>query len=225
MDNEEKKAKTTTTKKRTTTKKEETKKNEVKSKPVKKTTTKKDTTKKTTKPKTVKKTVEVKEVSQPKEEVKIQEKGSKVVTKDTKSAKVSKELLEIRRKRHLIEAIIIVVLAVIVIMLLANRTFLSINYKNDSINVSIPRFSYYVKDKDNKVKFVTLRKSKYLKEYYNEYLEGFIFYSCSEGENTFYYNEQTKTLIKEIKVEKHFAIKTIEISYDSRTPEEVCGLK
>ena len=110
-------------------------------------------------------------------------------------------------------------------MLLCNKTFLKTNYKTDVLNVSLPRFSYYVKDKDNTVKFVTLRKSENLKEYYNEYLEGFIFYSCAEGNNTFYYNEETKTLIKDIKVEKKFAVKTIVVHYDARTPEEVCGLR
>ena len=68
-------------------------------------------------------------------------------------------------------------------------------------------------------------ETEYLNDYYNEQLEGFVFYSCSEGEKTFYYNEKTFSLIKEIKVEKKFAIKTVEITYDTRSPEEVCGIK
>ena len=132
---------------------------------------------------------------------------------------------EIRKKRYILEAIIIGILLLFVLLLLCNKTFLKTTYKTDNINVSIPMFSYYVKDKDNTVKFYTLRKSANLKEYFNEYLEGFIFYSCAEGNNTFYYKEDTKTLIKDIKVEKKFAIKTVEIIYDSRTPEEVCGLR
>lgn len=245
MDNEEKKVKTTTPKK-TTTKKvtskktttakttaKTTKKTE-KKEPTKKVTEKKPSEKKKTTTKAASKTTEPKKIvkkepvkkQEVKEEPKKVEKvEQKTITKEAKPSKVSKELLEIRRKRHLIEAIIVAVVVFIALILLCNRTFLGIQYKNKNINVSIPRFSYYVNDKDNSVKFVTLRKSKYLKDYYNEYLEGFIFYSCAEGKNTFYYNEQTKTLIKEIKIEKHFAIKTIEITYDTRTPEEVCGLK
>lgn len=221
MDNEEKKVKTTTPKKKTTTKKVETKKTtkpeEGKTKTVKKTRT--TSTKTMDKKEPVKKVAKEKTV---KEEVTIDEKEQKVVTKEKKP---SKELLKIRKKRYLIEAIIVAVLVLIVLILLSNRTFLKLKYENKNMEVSIPRFSYYVDDKDNKVEFITLRKSQYLNDYYNEYLEGFIFYSCAEGENTFYYNEKTKTLIKEIKVEKKFVIKTIEVTYDTRTPEEVCGLK
>lgn len=175
--------------------------------------------------KVVKKAVpktEVKIVEPVKEEVKVE----KIITKEIKEEKVSKkELKAIRKKRYIIEGIIIAVVVIIGLILLCNRTFLSINYKTDKLNVSIPRFSYFVSDEDNEVKFLTLRKSDYLKEYYNEYLEGFTFYSCDEGRKTFYYNEKTKTLIEEIEVEKKFAIKVIEISYDSRTPEEVCGIR
>lgn len=239
MDKEEKKVKTTTPKKTTAKKtdtnktvkrtaaKQTTNKSEAKAKPVRKATTKKATTKttaekKVTTTKTTKK-VELPKTVVPKEEVKIEEK--KVVTKEKENAKPSEELVKIRRKRHIIEAVIIAVLVIFALILVFNRSFLGVNYKNDSISVSIPRFSYFVGDKDNTVKFITLRKSKYLNDYYNEYLEGFIFYSCAEGENTFYYNEKSKTLIKEIKVEKKFALKTIEITYDTRTPEEVCGLR
>lgn len=219
MDKDEKKVKTT--KNTTPKKKVETKKKEVKSdvKDKKAVAAKSTTTKKVVKPKTVKKEVEVKE------EPKVVETEKKVVTKVSEEKISSKELKAIRKKRHIIEAIIIGILAIIVIILLSNRTFLSLKYKTDDVEVSIPRFSYFVSDKDNKVKLMTLRKSDYLKEYYNEYLEGFTFYSCAEGKNTFYYNENTKTLIEEIKVEKSFAVKTIEISYDTRTPEAVCGLE
>lgn len=230
MDNEEKKVKTTAPKKKTTTKK--TTKSST-SKPAKKATaTKKVTEKKVTekkveaKPvkKVTKKQEPKKEIPAVKKEEVLEKKETVVITEKTKKGP-SDEILEIRKRRHIIEAIIIVVLLLIAIMLLSNRTFLKTSYKNDNIDISIPRFSYFVKDKDNKVKLVTLRKSKYLKEYYNEYLEGFIFYSCAEGEKTFYYNENTHSLIKEIKVEKKFAIKTVEITYDTKSPEEVCGIK
>lgn len=248
MDNEEKKVKKTTkatTPKKSTTKTASTKKVTEKKETTKKAAPKKETVKeevkvvkKTTKvvpKKTVskKETVKkepVKKVEQKavkivepvKEEVKVE----KIITKEIKEEKVSKkELKAIRKKRYIIEGIIIAVIVIIGLILLCNRTFLSINYKTDNINISIPRFSYFVSDEDNEVRFVTLRKSEYLKEYYNEYLEGFVFYNCKEGESTFYYNEKTKTLIKEIEVEKKFAIKIVEIEYDTRTPEEYCGLR
>jgi len=245
MDKEEKEVKKVT-KKTTATKKSTAKKTDT----TKKTT--KITTKKTTpskskstevKTKTVKKPDEKAQVKKPtvksvepiKKEEKVEKiveipledtvKEQKVVTSTANTKKVSNELLEIRKKRYIIEAIIIAVLVIIALLFLCNRTFLKTSYKTDNISVDIPRFSYYVKDKDSKVKLFTLRKSDYLKDYYNEYLEGFTFYSCAEGNNTFYYNEETTTLIKEIKVEKKFAVKTIEITYDTRTPEEVCGLR
>lgn len=204
---------------------------EEKKNPAKKPAAKKTTVKKTVSKPTVKKeNIESKEI---KKETKVEqpevviakELEQKVVTDATPKKKISKELFEIRKKRYIIEAIIIGIVLIIALVLLCNKTFLKDNYKTDAINVSVPRFSYYVKDKDNIVKFYTLRKSANLKEYYDEYLEGFIFYSCAEGNNTFYYNDETKTLIKDIKVEKKFIIKTIEVSYDVRTPEEVCGLR
>lgn len=223
-------AKNTTVKK--VTEQKETPKKVVKkdtTKPVvkaeKKVTVKKETAKTAPKKKTIVKK-EVKKTSA--EEVKPvvkEEKVEKVVTETVPKKKISKELFEIRKKRYIVEAVIITIVVLIALLLLCNKTFLKTNYKTNSINVSLPRFSYYVSDKDNVVKFNTLRKSAYLEEWKNEYLEGFIFYSCAEGNNTFYYNEETKTLIKKINVTKKFAVKTIEIVYDARTPEEVCGLR
>lgn len=241
MDKEEKEVKKvtkkTTTTKKSPAKKAETPKKEVKSS-VKKAPIKKETTSKTSsaKAKTVKKVTGAtpkKKVTVKKEEKIIEVpvvkeapvKEEKIVTTTVKEKKVSSELLQIRKKRYIIEAIIVAILVIVTLMFLCNRTFLKTSYKNDNIEVDIPRFSYYVKDKDNKITLLTLRKSEYLKEYYNEYLEGFTFYSCAEGNNTFYYNDETKTLIKEIKVEKKFAVKKVEIIYDARTPEEVCGLR
>lgn len=253
MENEEKKVKpkkTTAPKKTTSTRKTATKKVEkkedvasVKKTTVKKTVTKKaepkekvavkkETPTKTTVKKPATKKVESKEivkevVTKPKVEVTPEVKEEKkVIANEIKEEKISKkELMLIRKKRYIVEGIILAVVALIALILLCNKTFLSVNYKDENVNISIPRFSYFVKNEDNEIKFMTLRKSKYLKDYYNEYLEGFVFYSCAEGERTFYYNEQTKTLIKEIEIEKKFAIKTIEIEYDTRTPEEVCGLR
>ncbi len=230
MNSEEKEIKKSTTPKKRSTKKVETKKTTTKSNATKKTTVKKVTPKKSVEkkpvPKKIEKKEEVKVISEPKaikEEQKVT-KESKTITKDNKPAKASKELIAIRRKRHIIEAVIILVLVIIALIILLNRTFLKTSYSNDNITVSVPRFSYYVSDNDNKVKFITLRKASYLTDYYNEYLEGFTFYSCGEGTNTFYYNEGTHSLIKEIKIESNFGIKTVEITYETRSPEEVCGL-
>lgn len=239
MNNEEKEVKRRTTPKKKTTKKTETKKTTTKSNEIKKTTTKvatkkteekKTVAKKESKPKKIEKKEEVKIISETKEiqeEPKVISKESKTVTKDTKGTKeaeVSKEVLAIRKKRYIIEAIIVIALVVIALIILCNRTFLKTGYVNDNITVSIPRFSYFVSDNNNTVKLVTLRKASYLSDYFNEYLEGFTFYSCSEGTNTFYYNEGTHSLIREIKIESNFGIKTIEITYETRSPEEVCGL-
>ena len=236
MNNEEKEVKRRTTPKKKTTKKTETKKTTTKSNEIKKTTTKaatkkteekKTVAKKESKPKKIEKKEEVKIISETKEikeEPKVISKESKTVTKDTKEAEVSKEVLAIRKKRYIIEAIIVIALVIIALIILCNRTFLKTDYVNDNITVSIPRFSYFVSDNNNTVKLVTLRKASYLRDYFNEYLEGFTFYSCSEGTNTFYYNEGTHSLIREIKIESNFGIKTIEITYETRSPEEVCGL-
>ncbi|MBQ7136834.1 MAG: hypothetical protein IJO43_02515 [Bacilli bacterium] len=234
-----KEAKTTTVKRATVAKKKEEVKASTKTKAAtassnpkteKKTATSKTASKTTTTKRVVKKLPDKKEVVVPvKEEVKVvKPKEKKVVTNEEKvvEPKVSKkELKEIRKKRYIFEAIVILALVAIALVLVFNRTFLSVNYKTDSVDLEIPRFSYFISDEDNVVKLVTLRKSENLNEYYNEYLEGFTFYSCAEGDTTFYYDEKTDTLIKEIKVEKNFALKTVSIMYDTRTPEEVCGLR
>lgn len=160
------------------------------------------------------------------EETKVFPKTTKPETKEVSSQeKISKtELLAIRKKRYTIEIIIVAILVFIALILLLNRTFLKTNYKTDYINIDIPRFTYYMSDKNNTVKLATLRKSANVKEYFNEYLEGFTFYNCEEGAKTFYYNANTKTLIEDIKVDKYFAVKVITVKYDKRSPEEVCGL-
>ena len=148
MDNEEKKEKTAP-KKKTMPKKEEPKK--VVAKKVKaestdksgkrKSQTKTSSKKTTTKKKTVTKKEPTKKVNVPMESTKDANqkekiKEQRVITNESKSSKVSPELLEIRRKRHLIEAIIIAILVFIVLILLSNRTFLGVIYKNDHINIS-----------------------------------------------------------------------------------------
>jgi len=143
----------------------------------------------------------------------------KMITKDPVVEKRDK------KNRKVVFIALLSFVTVVFLLFLANKTFFRTEYNKNRLKIELPIFMYFISDKDNEVKLVTLRKSENLKEYYSEYLEGFTFYSCAEGETTFYYNEKTNTLIKEIKVEKNFALKTVSIIYDTRTPEEVCGLR
>lgn len=145
------------------------------------------------------------------------EKADKVVTADNKNND--------KNEINLIKSLIIMIILFIVLLLLFNRSFLKTNYSNDSIELNLPRFSYYINDNGKEVKFVTLRKSSYLNDFYNEYLEGFTFYSCYNGTKTFYYNEDTDTLIYNVDVKKVLGIKIITVKYENSVPGTVCNMR
>lgn len=164
-----------------------------------------------------------------------QKKNAKKVAKEEKKKrnKIKKELrkvsadkeeiVEIRKKRYIVETVIIVILAIFMLILLCNRTFFREEYKTNKINIDIPLLTFFVSDDGNEIVLKTLRKSDYLKEYFDLYLSNLARYNCDT--TGFYYDSSTKTAIYDITVEKDFAVKTIKIKYTNGDANYLCDNK
>ena len=161
-------------------------------------------------------------------ETKKEEKKKKPLVKGTnkelKSISLEQEsLVEIRSKRHIFQAIILIVIVLALIVILGNKSFLNKRYRNDHITVDIPMFLYYTSDSDNVVSFKTLRKSEYVRSYFEEYISHLDYYSCNG--QTIYYDAKTKSAFKGITVEKAFAFKTVKINYFDKSIDALCEVK
>lgn len=135
-------------------------------------------------------------------------------------SKEQEELIEAREKRQIIETTILVILAIFLLILLCNKTFFKNKYENSSMYIELPKFTYFMKDEENEITLTTIRKSKFLKEYFGEYLSTLDYYYC-DG-RTIYYDKKNKTSIFDIEVKKTFAIKTIKIKYSDKGLEDLC---
>ncbi len=160
-----------------------------------------------------------------KEEKRIDKKDKQKAKKKTKEFKrltaEKEKVVEIRKKRHIFEFFVILVFLIVMLVLLVNKTFFRETYKTDKININIPLLTYFIKDDGNQVVLKTLRKSQYVEEYFDTYLSNLTRYNC---QNTyFYYNENTKTAIFDIKVEKKFVVKTVKINYRNGNADCICS--
>lgn len=127
-----------------------------------------------------------------------------------------------RKRTYLIELIILGILLLILLILLCNRTFFREEYRTSKINVQIPLLSFFIKDNGNEITLKTLRKSQYVKDYFVEELDKMTRYTC-DNDVLFYYDEDTKTAIYSIDVEKNFAMKTIKIKYAQGDADCLCN--
>ena len=139
-----------------------------------------------------------------------------VVTKKEKK----KKLKEMKKLRYAIETLVVIIITVIMLVLITNKTFFREEYRKDNMKINIPLLTFFVSDKNNEIKLLTLRKSEYVKEYFDDYLSLLDRYTC--GNNIFYYDEKYNTAIYNVDVEKGFAIKTITIKYDSGDINALC---
>jgi len=172
--------------------------------------------------------------------VKEDKKGSKVIKKEDKKekkikkktnkelnkiSKLKKEAMEMRQKRYILQSSIAVILGIFLLVLLCNRTFFREEYKTSKIDIDIPMLTYFVSDENNQITLLTLRKSKYVKKYFDDYLTTspkFAKYDC--GGETFYYDSVNFTAIYDITVEKDFALKTIKIKYRHGEIDKLCSV-
>lgn len=141
-------------------------------------------------------------------------------TKIKKRKRADKQLKKMRKKRYIIETICTIVIATVMLVLITNKTFFREEYRTDNIKIDLPLLTFFVSDNNNEVKLLTLRKSGYVKEYFDEYLSLLDRYSCKD--KIFYYDEKHNTAIYEINVEKGFALKTITIKYNNGDANSLC---
>ena len=165
---------------------------------------------------------EKKLIKEEKKRKKIETKKRKKVEKELKDlTKDKREIFELRKRRYIIEIAIITIFGIILLILLCNRTFFREEYRTSKINIDIPLLTFFIKDDGNEIVLKTLRKSDYVKEYFDSYLSNLAMYNC--GERHFYYDEKTNTAIYDIDVEKTFAIKTITVKYNNGTADCLCS--
>ena len=136
---------------------------------------------------------------------------------DVKSIKEKKY----KKLLNKIELIIIVIFSSIMLILLCNRTFFRSNYKNSKINIDLPLLMLFRSDKDNKLVLKSLRKSLYLREYFDEKLSSMTQYNCDGYD--FYYDDLNYYAIYDINIEKNFFVKTVTINYASGDANCLCN--
>ncbi len=159
-----------------------------------------------------------------KKKAKEEKNRTKKVSKELK--KISNNNVETSEKKktiYIFETVVVVLLAIIMLLLLCNRTFFREKYTTDKIDIDIPLLTFYVKDSNGEIVFKTLRKSEYVRHYFDLYLSNLTKYNC--GDNSFYYDELKHVAIYDISVEKKFAVKTIKIKYTNGDADCLCDSK
>lgn len=161
---------------------------------------------------------------------KLEEKKVKQIERKIKEdKKVDKEIVKLRKRRIIIETVVVVAISLVLLLLLCNRTFFREEYKTNKVKINIPLLTFFVKDDGEKIVLKTLRKSDYVKEYFEDELANLVKYNCNMKDEdeyfSFYYDEGTRTAIYDVKVEKMFAIKTITIYYGNGSADTLCSAK
>lgn len=122
--------------------------------------------------------------------------------------------------KYAIEITIIIIFSLIMILLLCNRTFFKEEYKTSKISLNIPLLTYFIKDDGEEIELKTLRKSQYVKDFFENELYNMTRYNCAN--NSFYYIDESNTAIYSIDVTKNFAVKTIKIKYAQGNVDCLC---
>lgn len=144
---------------------------------------------------------------------KVKEKNNKLTKNKINDIEMEENIKKINNR--LVFIVILVILTLIFLFFLSNKTFFRNKYSNGKFTINIPIFTYFISDDGNTIIFKTLRKSEYTRSYYDEYLsnlDNYDFYTCSNGK-TLYYNSDTKIAIYNIDITKKFALKTIKVNY------------
>lgn len=131
--------------------------------------------------------------------------------KESKKEHEKKLLKQMSLKRTL-GLILIIIVSIFMLVLFCNRTFFRSNYKTSKINIDIPLLMFFVKDDGNELVFKTYRKTKYVRNYFDNMLNNYTIYKGTDG-TIFYYDEINGTAFYSIDVEKGFALKTVTIKY------------
>ena len=134
-----------------------------------------------------------------------------------------KTIKEKKNKRFLVkfELFVIFVFSIIMLILLCNRTFFRTNYKNSKINIDIPLLMFFKEDDGNNLVMKTVRKTKYVQDYFDKKLEDMVEYNCNGYK--FYYDEKNHYAIYDIDIEKNFIVKTVTIKYAAGEANCLCN--
>lgn len=142
----------------------------------------------------------------------------------TKPYLIDKEELKESRKLKLltfIELVVVCIFSIIMLILLCNRTFFTTKYKTSKLHIDIPLMMFYKSDDGNTLTLKTLRKSKYVEDFFNEKLSKLTKYNC--GSYSFYYDDIYKTAFYSIDIDKDFAIKKVTINYANGNANCLCS--
>ena len=144
--------------------------------------------------------------------------------KPVKAFEDKERLYSRMRLKNIIEITVLMIFIFILLVLLCNRTFFRNEYKTSKIQINIPMLMFYVDDTGDLLTLKTLRKSQYVKDFFDEELENMTRYNCDGGFN-FYYNNDSNTAIYSLNVVKDFAVKTVKIRYANGDADCLCNAK
>ena len=151
-------------------------------------------------------------------------KSTKKGVKNTKIIEKNNE-----QKKNRIYNVIVLIFAlcggICLLCLMFNKTFFREKYINNLFQLDIPMFTYFVSDNDNVIVLKTLKKESYIRNYFDEYLsnlDNYDYYQCNNGKS-YYYNENSKIVIKKIDIKRKLLLKTITINYAKSNLEELCN--
>lgn len=162
---------------------------------------------------------------------------SKPIAKKDATAKLKKDAVEVKfeetaaeQKARTFQLIVLIILAFVLLLFLSNRTFFRTKFTkkvdDKEIVINLPRFTYFVSDKDETLTFTTLRKSENTISYYEHYLESesFDLYTCANKKEPIYYNRGHKYFLYDVEVNKTFIMKTVTIKYSLSNVDEICHI-
>lgn len=117
----------------------------------------------------------------------------------------------------IIKLLISIIFLLIFTILIFNKTFIQDNYKK----IKIPRFSYFIKDKNKEVELISIKSYKALKNYFNiEDTKEFTIYTCNNHQ--LYFNNKNKYFIYDIHVKNKTIYKIIKFKYSFEDYNEFC---
>ncbi len=161
---------------------------------------------------------------------------SKVIANKSAAEELKKDAIEVsfdetpmEKKTRTVQLVILIIVAFLLLLFLANRTFFRTAFTkkidDKEIRVDLPRFTYFISDKDQTLTFKTLRKSQNTINYYDQYLESesFDLYNCTTRKEPIYYNRAYKYFLYDVEVKKSFAVKTVTMKYSLENVDEICN--
>ncbi len=128
-----------------------------------------------------------------------------------------------KRFSYYFKRIALIVGCLILLLLLSNRTFFKENYQTSKIGIKIPMLMFFAKDDGNEIVLKTLRKTKYVQQYFDSRLMNMTRYNCDGY--SFFYDDAKQTAIYNITVEKNFVVKTVKITYAQGNADCLCEAK